>query len=94
MANVLEFKYALTDSFYVMVIKQQDRKFAFFGDILTRVHCMGQGDMCLIGFYELGYERNDMVVECETGCSGRHGRREEEVGGFSMVNVVVSLNSE
>ena len=82
MANVLEFKYASTDSFYVVVIKQQDRKFAFFGDILTSVHCMGQGDMCVIGFYELGYERNDMDVECEASHSGPHGQREEEVGGW------------
>ena len=43
---------------------------------------MGQGDMCLTGFYKLGYERNDMVVECKTGCSGHPGQREEEVGGW------------
>ena len=82
MADILEFKYTLTDSFYIMVVKQRDRKFVFFGDILTRVHCTGQCDVCLTGFYKLGYKRNDVVVECETSCSGRHGRGKEEVGGW------------
>ena len=44
-ADVTEFKYTTTDSFYVLVVKQRERKFAFFCDILTRVHCTGQGDM-------------------------------------------------
>ena len=74
MADILEFKYTLTDSFYVMVVKERDRKFAFFCDILTRVHCTGQGDMCFAGFYKLGDKWNDVVVECETGCSGHHGQ--------------------
>ena len=82
MADVAQFRYTATDSFYVMVVKQQDRKFAFFCDILTRGHCMGQGDMCFACFFKPGYKRNDVIVKGEAGCSGCHGQGKAEEGGW------------